>query len=108
MVLEALSYGVPLIGMDHQGTADVVTENCGIKIPVTTVDEAVQRYAHAITTLARDRAQVARLSRGALERTRRYLWSRNGELMEEVYRRVLARRGGAGVEAPAVAGSQAR
>lgn len=108
VVLEALSYGVPLIGMDHQGTADVVTENCGIKIPVTTVDEAVQRYAHAITTLARDRAQVARLSRGALERTRRYLWSRNGELMEEVYRRVLARRGGAGVEAPAVAGSQAR
>ena len=108
VVPEALSYGVPLIALDHQGAADLVTEDCGIKIPVTTVNRVVQGFADGIAKLARDRVQVERLSRGALERAQRYLWSRNGQLMEEVYRQVLAPSGRAGVETTAVAGFQTR
>jgi len=89
VVPEALSYGVPLIALDHQGAADVVTEHCGIKIPVTTVNEVVEGFADAIAKLSLDRAEVARLSRGALERAQEYVWSRNGQLMQEAYRRVL-------------------
>jgi len=92
VVPEALSYGVPLIALGHQGVAGVVTDDCAVKIPVTTPGQVEREFADAIARLARDRAEVERLSRGAVERSRQYLWSRNGEAMEEVYAGVLARR----------------
>jgi len=86
---EALSRGVPMIALDHQGVADILTEDCGIKIPVTTVSEAAQGIADALAKLAGDRSEVARMSRGALARAQELLWARNGEQMEAIYRRVL-------------------
>lgn len=90
VVLEALGHGVPIIGLDHQGVHDVVTEDCGIRIPVSGRNGTVQGFADAIARLHADREEIARLSRGALERARLYYWGHNGERMEEVYRRVFA------------------
>jgi glycosyltransferase involved in cell wall biosynthesis len=92
VVLEALGAGLPVIGLDHQGVHDVLTEECGIKIPVTTPREAIARLGEAITRLARDENEWERLSRGALDRAREYLWSRQETEMIELYRRILGSR----------------
>ena len=40
--LEALSRGVPVVCLDHQGPGDIVTGDCGVKIPVTTPAQVSQ------------------------------------------------------------------
>ncbi len=89
VMVEALGAGLPVICLDHQGARDVVTEDCGIKIPVTGPRETIAGLREAIVRLARDPAQRERLSRGAVERAKEFLWSRHGEKMAAVYRQVL-------------------
>ena len=90
VVVEALAAGLPVICLDHQGVHDVVTGDCGLKVPVTTPKEAVAGLRDAVVRLARDEPERQRLSRGAVQRAREYLWSRQEEQMADVYRSVLA------------------
>jgi glycosyltransferase involved in cell wall biosynthesis len=92
VVVEALGAGLPVIGLDHQGVHDVLTDDCGVKIPVTTPREVIVRLSEAIARLARDDAERERLGRGALRRAGEYLWSRQEPAMIELYRRVLGGR----------------
>jgi glycosyltransferase involved in cell wall biosynthesis len=85
VVLEALSFGVPVICLDHQGAGEVVTEDCGIKIPVTTPTKAIRGFRDAIVALATDPEKINALSRGALKRAEQYRWSRNGEQLARYY-----------------------
>ncbi len=91
VVLEALSCGVPVICLDHQGVGDIVTPECGIKVPVTSPAEVIAHLSQAIICLTKDRAKLRALSLGALERARQYLWSHNGEEMAKIYYAVLQR-----------------
>ena len=90
VILEAISQGVPVIGLDHQGVRDVITERCGIKIPVTTPNEVAVRLAKAIYQLALDPDRYRSLSEGALEQAKNCTWDAHGEHMAGVYRRVLS------------------
>jgi glycosyltransferase involved in cell wall biosynthesis len=89
VVLEALSCGIPVICLDHSGSHDVVTNDCGVKIPVTTADEVILRLRDVIISISHDRTKLEALRRKAIERAREYLWSRNGEQMAEIYDQVL-------------------
>jgi len=88
VVLEAFGAGVPVICLDHQGVHDMVTDRCGIKIPVTTPREVISRLGDAIVSLAADGALRRRLSQGALERAKEYLWSERGEQVAAIYQQV--------------------
>lgn len=94
VVLEALSHGLPVICLDHQGGRDIVTPECGIKIPVTTQENVVQELADTLVSLAENKGRLAPLSRMALVRAQDYLWSRNSEMMARIYHEVLAARNG--------------
>jgi glycosyltransferase involved in cell wall biosynthesis/peptidoglycan/xylan/chitin deacetylase (PgdA/CDA1 family) len=89
VVLEALAAGVPVVCLDHQGVRDMVTEECGIKIPVTVPSEVIFKLSEAILNLAQDPALRQRLSVGALRRVREYEWPRQGERMAALYRKIL-------------------
>lgn len=90
VVLEALSRGVPVICFDHQGARDMVTRECGVKIPVTSPSEAIRLFRDAIQNLSENRSLLGRLSTGALKRAQHYLWQRNGEVVSDLYASVLA------------------
>jgi glycosyltransferase involved in cell wall biosynthesis len=94
VVLEALSHGLPVICFDHQGVRDIVTPECGIKIPVTTPEIVVQELADALVALAGNKGRVATLSQMALARAQDYLWSRNAEMVARIYQEVLAANNG--------------
>lgn len=78
VVLEALAHGVPTICFDQFGAGDIVTNDCGIKIPVTNPTEGITALAEAIKRLARDPGLLQSLSEGAIKRAREYLWTDNG------------------------------
>jgi len=89
-LLEALACGLPVISLDHQGAHDIVTPDCGIRIPPTTPVDTCRAIAEAIDRLARDEGERRRLAQGAVARAHEYLWTRQGERMAEIYRRVLS------------------
>ncbi len=96
-LLEALAAGAPIIGIDHQGAADIMTNECAMRVPATTVPAAIQGFRDAIARLANDAELLARLSEGALERARSYQWGEQWEATREIYRRASLR--GASVRA---------
>jgi glycosyltransferase involved in cell wall biosynthesis len=89
VVLESLAAGTPIICFDHQGAGEVVTNNCGIKLPVTNPKDAVSRLATTLQCCHEDRDMLERFSRGAYERAQHYAWDRQGQRMAEIYRQVL-------------------
>jgi glycosyltransferase involved in cell wall biosynthesis len=89
VILEALSNGVPVLAGNHQGVGDLVTSDSGIKVEVTTAGEMVQAYRDALVQLAMDHVLRERLSGGARQRAKDYLWKRQGERMRDYYKGVL-------------------
>jgi len=89
VALEALGSGLPVVCLDHQGMHDIVTAECGVKIPVGRPQQVVTALTQTLTELAQDRRRVARLSAGALARAHEYLWSHNGDQLERIYQQAL-------------------
>jgi glycosyltransferase involved in cell wall biosynthesis len=88
-LLESLAAGVPIVGLDHQGAADIMTEDCAIPISVDQPAKSIAEFRRAIESLAQQPKLLARLSEGASRRAEYYCWNRQGERMDEVYRRVF-------------------
>ncbi len=84
-LLESLAAGVPIIGLDHQGAADIMTEDCGIRIPVTTPQESSAEFARVIEQLTQNRKRLASLSEGAIDRARKFTWSDREQIIESGY-----------------------
>ncbi|HME42746.1 MAG TPA: glycosyltransferase [Syntrophorhabdales bacterium] len=85
VIFEALSQGVPVICINHCGQGDVITEECGIKIPVTSCRQVIKDFAQAIHHLATNPEERNRLGEGALKRIGEFSWERKAEAMVEVY-----------------------
>jgi len=89
VVLEAIGAGKPVICLDHQGAGDIVTAECGIKIPVTNRRDVHQRLSDAIALLQRNRDYCHALGQGARRRAAEYLWSLQARRIAAEYNRIL-------------------
>lgn len=85
-VLESLAHGVPVMCLDHHSVGDIVTPQCGIKVPVTHPGHAVAAMASTIRSLAQDRTPMLQLSAGACDRAQGYLWRENTARLMNLYR----------------------
>jgi glycosyltransferase involved in cell wall biosynthesis len=68
VVFEAMRHGLPVITVDRGGPGHVVTQNCGIKVPVDSPEQLSTALADAIRRFASDSEERERLSAGARER----------------------------------------
>jgi len=93
VILEALAAGVPVICFDHQGAGDIVNASCGIKIPVQSPREAYDAWADTLAELATDPDRLLRLSEGATRRAAEFLWSRNHDRINAMYRELVQKAG---------------
>lgn len=96
-LLEALAYGAPIIGLNHQGAADVMTPASAMPIPVSTPRATIAAFADAIEKLASDSPKLLNLSRAAQQRAELFSWKLTGQRVAAVYDQVL----GATVTEPA-------
>ena len=90
VLLEALSQGVPVICPDHCGFSNVVTETCGIKLPLRSLKQFEADLASAILQFADDEGRRRRLARGALQRIKDFSWEKKAAAVDAIYRRMLA------------------
>lgn len=89
VTLEALSYGLPIVCLDHCGFAHVVTEECGIKIPVNTPKEAANNIAKALSSLYDDESYRQSLSKGSILRASHFSWEKKIENLNSIYNSLL-------------------
>jgi glycosyltransferase involved in cell wall biosynthesis len=72
VAIEAVSLGLPVVTLNHCGMADLVTDECGIKVDVVSVDQIVRDLSLALLRLMDDETLRRRLSQGALLRSLDY------------------------------------
>lgn len=91
VILEALSYGMPVIALDHCGFSNVITENCGRKILIMNKAQVVRDFASAISEMADNEELRRRLSEGARKRAMEYNWEDKAKTISDIYNDVLHR-----------------
>lgn len=89
--LEALAAGRPVICLDTGGPALQVTEACGFKAPVHSLDACLEFMADAMRQLCRNPQRRLQMGRAARERVREdFHWARKAERMNEFYQMLAA------------------
>lgn len=71
---EAAAFGLPIIGLNHQGVADLIPDDVGVKVRVAHSDETARALAQAIEQLAKDPARLGVMSEAALSFARQNTW----------------------------------
>lgn len=88
-LLEALTAGTPIIGLNHQGAADIITKECGILISVNSPRKTIEAFRDAIECLSKDCKLLKELSDGALQRAKDFQWSAYEEPMHVLYSKLI-------------------
>ncbi len=91
VLFEAMAHALPIVTLDHQGAGLHVPGVAGIKVPVTTPAETVDRLAGAIRDLARNPEARERMGRAAWEAVRMHTWDRRADTMLGWYEDVVGR-----------------
>lgn len=89
VTLEALSYGLPIICLDHCGFSHVVNESCGIKINVSTPKKATIDFSKALEKIYADESHRQSLSQGALLRAKDFSWESKINRLNTIYNELL-------------------
>jgi glycosyltransferase involved in cell wall biosynthesis len=93
VVVEAMASGLACVVTDYGGPANIVTDGCGIKIPLDNADMLAARFREELEALATDTDLRNRLGAAASERVRRaFTWDSKAKMIHEVYRWVLGQR----------------
>jgi glycosyltransferase involved in cell wall biosynthesis len=92
--LEAMAAGRPVVCLDLGGPALQVTEDTGIKVPATLPEQVVEDLAEAMLRLAEDPELRVRMDQASRQRVKEdFDWGKKGELMHQVYGRILTHAG---------------
>jgi glycosyltransferase involved in cell wall biosynthesis len=86
VAVEALSLGLPIVSLDHCGFADLVTEECGIKVRPESAERIITGLTDALSTLYHNEPLRLRLAEGAICRSRAYSWEAKMATLDEIYR----------------------
>lgn len=89
VLLEALSFGLPIVALDLFGFSNAITDQCGIKIPVHSRQQVVADLAHAINVLESDESKRHELAKGALSRANDFTWSQKAKTIDDIYSQVI-------------------
>ena len=87
VVLEALSFGLPVICLDLGGPGQIVDETCGrlIETQNKTEDEIVNAIVSAISELTSNPELLIKLKYGAIERAKYFSWKNTvGSVYEKI------------------------
>lgn len=85
VLLEALSLGLPVVALNHLGFANVITDECGIKIDLHSKRQVVTGIASAIDRLCLSEDYRLSLSRNAIARAKDFLWDKKAGIINEIY-----------------------
>ena len=86
---EAFSKAIPTLTLDHCGMAGVVSDECGIKIPIRSYQQVLNDMAFAIDDLMEHPEKITRLSQGTIECAKKFMWKNRIALYDDVYDKIV-------------------
>jgi glycosyltransferase involved in cell wall biosynthesis len=87
--LEAMSHGLPIICIAHQGVGDITDDSCALRVPPGEIGETISGLAAAMRQLAEDADLRSRMGENARRRAQEHLsWDEKFERMMGIYERV--------------------
>ncbi len=89
VAVEAISLGLPVVCLNHCGFADLVTDECGIKIHLGSLRQISTDFADALSTLYQDEALRQAFAQKAFQRSWDYSWSNKMAALDRVYAEVM-------------------
>jgi glycosyltransferase involved in cell wall biosynthesis len=89
-LLEAMSFGLPILALDQHGARNFVPSEAGIKVPVHSPQQVVDDLASAIVSLAEDPDLGQRMKQAAWRFARSQSWRQRAEVMMGMYSRAQA------------------
>ncbi len=90
-VMQSLSLGVPVICLKHCDFGDVITDECGIAIPVKDMFSAIEDFSVALGSILQNPQRLKVLSKGALSQAGKYSWDHLAQQIKEAYDIALAK-----------------
>lgn len=89
VVLEALSMGLPVVALKLSGFANVLTDECGIRIDVHSKEQVERDMARAIDRLYEDKSYRHSLGQGATNRAQDFTWDKKVQTIYDIYSRIV-------------------
>jgi glycosyltransferase involved in cell wall biosynthesis len=81
-IMEAFSQGLPVISFDQFGASILISEETGVKIPITgTVEEMQQNVATAIRNLIQQPEHVALMGDNAVRYACEFSWAKRKQML---------------------------
>jgi glycosyltransferase involved in cell wall biosynthesis len=90
VVLEAMSYGLPILTLNHQGVGSFVAENASIKVPVTTPEQVIGSLSEGMRKLYECTDCRRAMGAAALEQAHAETWDKRAKRMSDLYREVVS------------------
>ncbi len=89
VITEAIQNGLPVLCHDACGHGSVITNKCGVKIPMINYKSSVEEFGNAIIKLSKDKEKLKSLSDGALKRASDLSWDSKASFMYKKYIELL-------------------
>lgn len=88
-LLEAMSNGLAIVTLDHQGAHDFVPDEAGIRVPVTSPAETISHLTQALSSLHENPHKLKGMSETGLEFARQHDWALKAAHMTRIYQTVV-------------------
>ena len=88
-LLEAMSNGLAIVTLDHQGARDFVPDEAGIRVPVASPQETIENLTEALTHLYHNPRQLLPMSETGLNFARQHDWVLKADQMSKLYRTLM-------------------
>jgi glycosyltransferase involved in cell wall biosynthesis len=89
VVLEAMSNGLPIVALNHQGIQAFVPEEASIKVPVNSPSQVIDDLARAFERLGDNPKALQAMSEAALAFAEQQTWRRRAEAMNRLFAEVI-------------------
>jgi glycosyltransferase involved in cell wall biosynthesis len=90
VVVEALSFGLPVVCFNNYGPGEIVDENCGLKIEYSTYEKSIDDFSNALLKLYTDKELYESLSNGAIKKfNEEYEWNVKGDKLKAIYESII-------------------
>jgi len=85
VVLESLTFGLPVICHDAFGMSYAINDTCGIKIPLISPAKSIDGFKEALLKIVNHPDELSLLKTGALERAKELTWDSMAKIIAEDY-----------------------
>jgi glycosyltransferase involved in cell wall biosynthesis len=89
IVLEAMSHGLPVVALNHQGIRALVPDAACMKVPVNSPQQVIEDLARTFDLLGSNPESLLTMSRAAITFAEKQTWERRAESMNGFYLEAL-------------------